>query len=60
MSTLVEPLRLLLLAEGPQWAAALGECLPLLANGAVLVTAPSWESVDSLFARDRNALVLAT
>ena len=30
------------------------------ANGAVLVTAPSWESVDSLFARDRNALVLAT
>ena len=60
MSTLVEPLRLLLLADGPHWAVALGECLLSLGGSAVLVTAPSWESVDSLFARDRNALVLAT
>lgn len=60
MSTLVEPLRLLLLADGPHWAVALGECLLSLGGVAVLVTAPSWEAVDSLFARDRNALVLAT
>ncbi|MEC6744590.1 bifunctional diguanylate cyclase/phosphodiesterase [Pseudomonas qingdaonensis] len=60
MSTLVEPLRLLLLADGPHWAVALGECLLPLGGGAVLVTAPGWDAVDSLFARDRNALVLAT
>jgi len=53
-------LRLLLLAEEPEWAAALGEALSPLAGTAVLLTAPSWESVDSLFARDRNAVVLTT
>ncbi|MDG9883920.1 bifunctional diguanylate cyclase/phosphodiesterase [Pseudomonas putida CSV86] len=60
MSTPAEPLRLLLLAEEPEWAAALGEALSPLAGTAVLLTAPSWESVDSLFARDRNAVVLTT
>ncbi len=60
MSTPAEPLRLLLLAEEPEWAIALGESLLPLAGTAVLLTAPSWESVDSLFARDRNAVVLAT
>lgn len=60
MSTPAEPLRLLLLAEEPEWALALGESLLPLAGTAVLLTAPSWESVDSLFARDRNAVVLAT
>ncbi|MCU1725023.1 MULTISPECIES: putative bifunctional diguanylate cyclase/phosphodiesterase [unclassified Pseudomonas] len=60
MSTPAEPLRLLLLAEEPEWAVALGESLLPLAGAAVLLTAPSWESVDSLFARDRNAVVLAT
>jgi diguanylate cyclase (GGDEF)-like protein len=39
---------------------ALGESLLPLAGTAVLLTAPSWESVDSLFARDRNAVVLTT
>jgi len=53
-------LRLLLLAEEPEWAIALGESLLPLAGTAVLLTAPSWESVDSLFARDRNAVVLTT
>lgn len=60
MSTPAEPLRLLLLAEEPEWALALGESLLPLAGSAVLLTAPSWDSVDSLFARDRNAVVLAT
>ncbi|MDR0279810.1 MAG: bifunctional diguanylate cyclase/phosphodiesterase [Paucimonas sp.] len=60
MSTPAEPLRLLLLAEEPEWAMALGESLLPLAGTAVLLTAPSWESVDSLFARDRNAVVLTT
>ncbi|MDD0976240.1 putative bifunctional diguanylate cyclase/phosphodiesterase [Pseudomonas fontis] len=60
MSTPVEPLRLLLLAEEPEWATVLGECLQPLAGAAVLLTAPNWEAVDSLFARDRNAVVLAT
>lgn len=60
MSTPAEPLRLLLLAEDPEWAVALGESLLPLAGTAVLLTAPTWESVDSLFARDRNAVVLTT
>jgi len=60
LSTPAEPLRLLLLAEEPEWALALGESLLPLAGSAVLLTAPSWDSVDSLFARDRNAVVLAT
>ncbi|MFY9960747.1 putative bifunctional diguanylate cyclase/phosphodiesterase [Pseudomonas sp.] len=60
MSTPVEPLRLLLLADEPQWAAALRDCLTPLAGTAVILTAPNWDAVDTLFATDRNALVLAT
>ncbi|NBA94390.1 bifunctional diguanylate cyclase/phosphodiesterase [Pseudomonas sp. R5(2019)] len=60
MSTPVEPLRLLLLAEAPEWAAVLRECLVPLADSAVLLSAPSWEAVSSLFSKDRHALILAT
>ena len=60
MSTPVEPLRLLLLADEPEWAAVLRECLLPLGGGAVLLTAPNWEAVDGLFAHDRSAIVLAT
>ena len=60
MSTPVEPLRLLLLADEPEWAAAVRDCLAPLAGSVVMLTAPNWEAVDSLFANDRNALVLAT
>lgn len=60
MSTPVEPLRLLLLADEPEWAACLRDCLKPLAGSAVLLTAPNWEAVDSLFAHDRQAVVLAT
>ena len=60
MSTPVEPLRLLLLAEEPSWAALLRECLAPLGSAAVLIDAPSWESVSHLFENDRNALLLTT
>ena len=60
MSTPVEPLRLLLLAEEPSWAALLRECLAPMASAAVLIDAPSWESVSHLFENDRNALLLTT
>ena len=60
MSTPVEPLRLLLLADEPEWAAVLRECLLPLGSSTVLLTAPSWDAVDSLFAHDRQAIVLAT
>ena len=60
MSTPVEPLRLLLLAEEPSWAALLRECLAPMGSAAVLIYAPSWESVSHLFENDRNALLLTT
>ncbi|MFF7108215.1 putative bifunctional diguanylate cyclase/phosphodiesterase [Pseudomonas sichuanensis] len=60
MSTPAEPLRLLLLADEPEWAARLRECLQPLGGSAVLLTAPNWAAVDSLFANDRQAVVLAT
>ena len=60
MSTPVEPLRLLLLAEEPSWAALLRECLAPMGNAAVMMSAPSWESVSHLFEDHRNALLLTT
>ena len=60
MSTPVEPLRLLLLADEPEWAVQLRECLQPLDGSVVLLTAPNWAAVDSLFAHDRQAVVLAT
>lgn len=60
MSTPVEPLRLLLLAEEPSWAVLLRECLAPMGSAAVLICAPSWESVSHLFENDRNALLLTT
>ena len=60
MSTPVEPLRLLLLADEPEWAVLLRECVQGLGGTAVLLTAPDWEAVDSLFSHDRQAVILAT
>ncbi|UVJ43910.1 bifunctional diguanylate cyclase/phosphodiesterase [Pseudomonas sp. LS1212] len=60
MSTPVEPLRLLLLADEPEWSTVLRECLVPLAGTAVLISAPTWESVSSLFAEDRMAVLLCT
>ena len=58
MSTPVEPVRLLLLAPEPTWAALLRECLVPLRDAAVLISAPDWESVSRLFEGDRTAVLL--
>ncbi|AKA21625.1 putative bifunctional diguanylate cyclase/phosphodiesterase [Pseudomonas chlororaphis] len=58
MSKPVEPLRLLLLAEDPAWAALLRECLAPLGDSVVLISAPTWESVSRLFDEDRSAILL--
>ena len=58
MSTPVEPVRLLLLAPEPTWAALLRECLVPLGDAAVLISAPDWESVSRLFEGDRTAVLL--
>ncbi|WP_460097613.1 putative bifunctional diguanylate cyclase/phosphodiesterase [Pseudomonas sp. S3_C01] len=58
MSTPVEPLRLLLLAQEPAWSAILRECLAPLGPSVVLISAPNWESVSSLFEDNRNAVLL--
>lgn len=58
MSTPVEPLRLLLLAETPEWSVKLRECLAPMGTAVVLISAPSWESVSSLFEDNRNAVLL--
>ena len=60
MSTPVEPLRLLLLAKEPSWAALLRECLTPMGSSAILMCAPNWESVSYLFENDQNALLLTT
>lgn len=60
MSTPVEPLRLLLLADTPEWAALLRECLVPMGDGAVLISAPNWDSVSRLFDDDHSAVLLTT
>ena len=59
MSKPVEPLRLLLLAEEPAWAALLRECLAPLGDSVVLISAPTWDAVSRLFDDDRNAVLLS-
>ena len=60
MSTPVEPLRLLLLADESAWAALLRECLAPMGDGAVLISAPNWDSVSRLFDDDHTAVLLTT
>lgn len=60
MSTPVETVRLLLLADQAVWAVALQECLAPLGEGYVLVTASSWEAVGKLFDGDPLAVLLTT
>jgi diguanylate cyclase len=60
LSTPVEPLRLLLLAQKPEWLALLRECLAPLGDAAALVCAPSWDDVSSLFDDERSAVLLTT
>ena len=49
-------MRLLLLADEPAWAALLRECLAPMGDGAVLISAPNWESVSRLFDDDHSAV----
>jgi len=58
LTTPVEPLRLLLLADKPEWATLLRECLAPMGDSTVLIHAPSWEAVSRLFDADRTALLL--
>lgn len=60
MSALVEPVRLILLAEAPEWAELLSECLAALGNPYPLIRVPSWAAADSLFGKNPNAFLLAT
>jgi diguanylate cyclase (GGDEF)-like protein len=53
-------LRLLLLADAPEWAALLRECLVPMGDGAVLISAPNWDSVSRLFDDDHSAVLLTT
>lgn len=60
MSTLVEPLRLVLLAETPDWAELLREQLSALGSPSPLITAPSWEAASNLFDDHASGLLLST
>ena len=43
MSALVEPLRMLLLAESPAWAELLRELMAAMGSASSLITATSWD-----------------
>ncbi|MBH3340420.1 bifunctional diguanylate cyclase/phosphodiesterase [Pseudomonas mendocina] len=60
MSTLVEPMRLVLLADSPGWAESLREHLAALGSSSTLITAPSWEAASNLFDDHASGLLLAT
>jgi diguanylate cyclase (GGDEF)-like protein len=47
LSTPVEPLRLLLLADTPQWSALLRECLAPLGDAVLLDCVSSWDAIGS-------------
>ena len=56
----VEPLRLVLLAERPEWAALLRARLAALDCACPLITAPSWEAARALFDDPYGGLLLTT
>ncbi|MDY7562730.1 bifunctional diguanylate cyclase/phosphodiesterase [Pseudomonas sp. 10B1] len=58
MSTPVQPLHLLLLAQEAQWPKILRECLVPLGSTVTLVCAPNWEDVSGLFDDELNAVLL--
>ncbi|WP_407313607.1 putative bifunctional diguanylate cyclase/phosphodiesterase [Pseudomonas sp. nanlin1] len=59
MSTPADPVRLLLLAEEPEWATSLRECLAPLADDVLLLSAPSWDAAGQLF-NDLSGMLLLT
>ncbi|QKE65337.1 bifunctional diguanylate cyclase/phosphodiesterase [Aquipseudomonas campi] len=60
MSALVEPLRLVLLAEQPEWAPLLRSRLEALGSCYPLITSPTWEAASSLFDDPGTGLLLTT
>lgn len=60
MSTPIEPVRLVLLADTPEWAKLLREHLSALNSQSPLITAPSWEAASNLFDDAVDGLLLAT
>ncbi|MDM8348633.1 bifunctional diguanylate cyclase/phosphodiesterase [Pseudomonas sp. sp1636] len=60
MSALDEPLRLVLLADTPEWPELLRERLGALGSVFPLITAPSWAAASSLFDTRANGLLLTT
>lgn len=60
MSAPAEPLRLLLLADTPDWAPLLGERLRALGPAFSLSVVSTWEGAATLFAAEPQGLLLAT
>ncbi|WP_280285272.1 EAL domain-containing protein [Pseudomonas sp. BN415] len=60
MSALVEPMRMLLLAETPAWAELFRETLSAMGSASPLITADSWDAASSLVGDLGCALVLCT
>lgn len=60
MSALVEPVRLILLAEDSRWAVLLREALATLKSTCLLICAPSWDAACSLLGNHGHSLLLAT
>ena len=57
---LIEPVRLLLLAQAADWAASLRAHLRVLGSPSPLITAPSWEVASRLYDDSVPSLLLAT
>lgn len=60
LSALVQPLRLVLLADSGEWATLLRDRLHALGHPVALITAPSWEAACSLFDESVPGLLLST
>jgi len=60
LSTPVETLRLLLLADTPEWSALLRECLAPLGETTVLVCVSGWEAVGDPFDIPHNTVIFTT
>lgn len=60
MPTPVQPLRLLLLAQGPEWLALLRSCLTPEQSEANLLCFTHWDDIHAPFADDQHTLLLTT
>jgi diguanylate cyclase (GGDEF)-like protein len=60
LSTPVEPLRLLLLADTPEWSASLRESMAPFGDATFLDCASSWEAIGESFRLSPNTVLLTT